>query len=116
MIFVYCSSGNFRRQNVRTRSCVRKLNVRNFSSQYIKYVCYYGKGSPVQKLNGRKIFDTKISQESVTNVPYVDCNYLYVRFCHGCFVFYNDDRSNREDVYHQNYYNSKASRDLQSMM
>ena len=32
-----------------------ELNVRNFSSQYIKYVCYYGKGSPVQKY-----FNTKI--------------------------------------------------------
>ena len=42
-------------KNFRTRSCVRKLNVRNFSSQYIKYACYYGKGSPV-----RKYFDTKI--------------------------------------------------------
>ena len=67
-----------------------------------------------------KVVDYSCVQvESVTNVPYVDCNYLYVRFCHGCFVFYNDDRSNREDVYHHNYpitYNSKASRDLQSMM
>ena len=33
----------------RTCGCVRKLNVRNFSSQYIKYACYYGKGSLVRK-------------------------------------------------------------------
>ena len=42
-------------KNIRTRACVRKLNVRNVSSQYIKYACYYGKRSPVVKY-----FDTKI--------------------------------------------------------
>ena len=38
----------------RTHGCVRKLNARIFSSQYIKYACYYSKGSPVRKFLTRK--------------------------------------------------------------
>ena len=65
------SSGNFRRQNtiVRAVSCVRKLNVRNFSSQYIYKVCMLlrpGKGSPV-----RTFFDTKISRITVLQYYYL---------------------------------------------
>ena len=59
------------------RSCVRKLNVRNFSSQYIKYACYYGKVSPV-----RKYFDTNIfNGQKFPELRYIKCstlnNYLF---------------------------------------
>ena len=52
----YHSSGNFRRQKFSyVQLCTKIKCTKYISSQYIKYACYYGKGSPV-----RKLFSTKI--------------------------------------------------------